>query len=104
MTAGDIPEQLVLRGTSDEDVPSILAQFLKRVELKVDVHVPFEVINGRAVRFLPLLSENVTLEIYCQLVMGTLEWWSENTLQNSRYVRSTLSPSHPRREVTGSKH
>ena len=35
MSANDIPEQLVLRGTSDEDVQAILTQFRKRVELKV---------------------------------------------------------------------
>ena len=37
MSANDVPEQLVLRGTSDEDVPAILAQFRERVELKGDV-------------------------------------------------------------------
>ena len=31
MSANDVPEQLVLHGTSDEDVPAILAQFRKRV-------------------------------------------------------------------------
>ena len=40
MTAGDIPDQLVLRGKSDEDVPSILARFRKRVELKGELHAP----------------------------------------------------------------
>ena len=40
MSANDVPEQLVLRGTSDEDVPAILTQFRKRVELKGDLHVP----------------------------------------------------------------
>ena len=35
MSANDIPEQLVLRGTSDEDVPAILTQFWKHVKLKV---------------------------------------------------------------------
>ena len=55
MSANDVPEQLVLRGTSDEDVPAILAQFRKRVELKGDLHVPPPEIDNRAVRFLPLL-------------------------------------------------
>ena len=41
MSANDVPEQLVLRGTSDEDVPAILTQLRKRVEqLKGDLHVP----------------------------------------------------------------
>ena len=40
MSANDVPEQLVLHGTSDEDVPAMLAQFRKRVELKGDLHVP----------------------------------------------------------------
>ena len=33
MSANDVPEQPVLRGTPDEDVPAIFAQFRKRVEL-----------------------------------------------------------------------
>ena len=37
MTALDTPEQLVLRGTSDEDVPSISTQFGNRVDLKRDL-------------------------------------------------------------------
>ena len=37
MTALDITEQLVIRGTSDENVPSISAQFRNRVELKLDL-------------------------------------------------------------------
>ena len=59
MSANDIelPEQLVLRRTSDEDVPEILAQFLKLVEPKGDVLVSLEEINKRAVRFLPLLKK-----------------------------------------------
>ena len=55
MSVNDIPEQLVLRGTSDEDIPAILTQFQKRVELKRDLHVRLEEINKGAVRFLPLL-------------------------------------------------
>ena len=47
MTALDIPEQLVLRGTLDGDVPSILAQFPKCVELKGDLDVSFDEINKR---------------------------------------------------------
>ena len=55
MSANDVPEQLVLRDTSDKDVPAILAQFRKRVELKGDLHVPLSEIDKRSVRFLPLL-------------------------------------------------
>ena len=55
MSANDIPEQFALRETSDEDVPAILTQFRKRVELKDDLHVPPEEIDKLAVRFLPLL-------------------------------------------------
>ena len=55
MSANDVPEQLVLHGTSDEDVPAMLAQFRKRVELKGDLHVPPSEIHNRAVHFLPLL-------------------------------------------------
>ena len=40
MSAKDVPEQLVLYGTSEEDVPAMLAQFRKRVELKGDLHGP----------------------------------------------------------------
>ena len=62
MSANDVPEQLVLRGTSDEDVPAILAQFRKRVELKGELHVPPPEIDDRAVRFLPLILKSVALE------------------------------------------
>ena len=37
MSANDVPEQLILHGTSGEDVPAMLAQFRKRVELKGDL-------------------------------------------------------------------
>ena len=74
MSANDVPEQLVLRGTSDEDVPIILTQFRKRVELKGDLHVPSQEINKRAVHFLPLLLKSVALETYSQLTLGALEW------------------------------
>ena len=73
MSANDVPEQLVLRGTSDEDVPAILAQFRERVELKGDLHVPPPEIDNRAVRFLPLLLKSVALETYSQLTLGVLE-------------------------------
>ena len=76
MSAKDVPEQLVLHGTSDEDVPAILAQFRKRVELKGDLHVPPPEIDNRAVRFLHLLLKSVALETYSQLTLGTLEWRS----------------------------
>ena len=52
MSANNIPEQLVLRRTSNEDVPVILIQFRKRVEVKDDLHVFSEEINERTVRFL----------------------------------------------------
>ena len=56
ITALDIPEQLVLRGTSDEDLLSILAQFRKRLELKKSDHdAPQDEIDKRTVRALPLL-------------------------------------------------
>ena len=84
MSANDIPEQLVLRGTSDEDVPPIPSQFRKRVELKGDLHTPSEEINERAVRFPSLLLKNVALETYTQLILGTLEPRSENNLAEHR--------------------
>ena len=67
MSANDVPEQLVLRGTSDEDVPAILAQFRKRVELKGDLHVPSPEIDKRVIRFLPRLLKSVALETWSQL-------------------------------------
>ena len=72
MSANDVPEQLVLRGTSDEDVPAILTQFRKRVELMGDLHVPPQEIDKRAVRFLPLLLKSVALETYSKLTLGVL--------------------------------
>ena len=36
MSANDVPEQLVLYGTSEEDVPAMLAQFRKRVPGRVE--------------------------------------------------------------------
>ena len=43
MSANDVPaEQLVVRGTSDKNVPAILTQFSKRVEVKGDLHVPLQ--------------------------------------------------------------
>ena len=79
MSANDVPEQLVLRGTFDKNVPAILAQFRKRIELKGDLHVPPPEIDNCAVRFLPLLLKSVALETYSQLILGTLEWRSKNT-------------------------
>ena len=55
VSANDVPEQLVLRGTSDENVPAILSQLRKRIELEGDLHVPPQEIDKRVVRFLPLL-------------------------------------------------
>ena len=74
MSANDVLEQLVLRGTSDKSVPAILAQFRKRVELKGDLHVPSPEIDDRAVRFLPLLLKSVALETYSQLTLGV--YWN----------------------------
>ena len=96
MSANDVPEQLVLYGTSEEDVPAMLAQFRKRVELKGDLHVPPSEIDSRAVRFLPLLLKSVALETYTQLTLGTLEWRSENTLSNLRLHRMDVTPVAPR--------
>ena len=96
MSANDVPEQLVLYGTSEEDVPAMLAQFRKRVELKGDLHVPPSEIDSRAVRFLPLLLKSVALETYSQLTLGTLEWRSENTLSNLRLHRMDVTPVAPR--------
>ena len=96
MSANDVPKQLVLRGTSDEDVPATLAQFRKRVELKGDLHVPPPEIDNRAVRFHPLLLKSVALETYSQLTLGTLEWRSENTLSNLKLHRMDVTPVAPR--------
>ena len=95
MAANDIPEQLVLRGASDEDVPAILTQFRKRVELKGDLHVPSEEINKRAVRFLQLLLGSVALETYSQLTLGTREWRSKNTLAELRVRQIGVAPVAP---------
>ena len=95
-SANDVPEQLVLHGTSDEDVPAMLAQFRKRVELKGDLHAPPSEIDHRAVRFLPLLLKSVALETYSQLTLGTLEWRSENTLSNMKLHRVDATPVAPR--------
>ena len=84
MTALAIPEQLVLCGISYEDVLLVLAQFRKRVKLKSDLDAPFDEINKQAIRFLPLLLEDLTLETYSQLVLGTLERRSENVLAELR--------------------
>ena len=62
MSANDVPEQLVLRVTSNEDVPAVIAQFRKHIELKGDRHVPPPEIDNRAVRFLPLFLKSVALE------------------------------------------
>ena len=96
MSANDVPEQLVLHGTSDEDVQAMLAQFRKRVELKDDLHVPPSEIDNRAVRFLPLLLKSVGLETCSQLTLGTLEWRSENTLSNMKLLRMNVTPVAPR--------
>ena len=93
MSANDVPEQLVLYGTSEEDVPAMLAQFRKRVELKGDLHVPPSEIDSRAVRFLPLLLKSVALETYSQLTLGTLEWRSEKHIVQSKI---TSDGYHPR--------
>jgi hypothetical protein len=96
MSATDIPEHLVLYGTSEEDVPAILAQFRKRVELEGDLHAPPSEIDNRAVRFLPLLLKSVALETYSQLTLGTLEWRSENTLSHMKAHRMNVTPVPPR--------
>ena len=95
MSAYDVPEQLVLRGTSDEDVPAILAQFLKRVELKGDLHVPLPEIDNRVVRFLPLLKKSVALETCGQFTLGVLEWRSESTLTNLKVRQMDVTPVAP---------
>ena len=95
MSANDTPEQLVLRGTSDEDVPAVLTQFRKRVELKGDLHIPSEEINKRVVRFLPLRLESVALETYSQLTLGTLEWRAKNTLAELRARQIDVTPVAP---------
>ena len=96
MSANDVPEQLVLHGTFGEDVPAMLAQFRKRVELKGDLQVPPSEIDNRAVRFLPLLLKSAALEKYSQLTLGTLEWRSENTLSNMKLHRTDVTPVAPR--------
>ena len=96
MSANDVPEQLVLHGTSDKDVPAMLAQFRKRVELKGELHVPPSEIDNRAVRFLPLLLKSVALETYSQLTLETLEWQSENILSNMKLHRMDVTPVAPR--------
>ena len=96
MSANDVPEQLVLHGISDEDVPAMLAQFRKRVELKGDLHFPPPEIDDRAVRFLPLLLKSVALKTYSQLTLGTLEWRSENTLSIMKLHRMDVNPVAPR--------
>ena len=73
ISANDVPKQLVLHGTSDEDVPAMLAQCRKRIELKCDLRVPTSEIDNLAVHFLPLLLKSVALETYSQLTLGTLE-------------------------------
>ena len=96
MSANDVPEQLVLHGTSHGDVPAMLAQLRKRVELKGDLHVSPSEIDNRAVRFLPLLLKSVAMETYSQLTLGTLEWRSENTLSNMKLHRMDVTPVAPR--------
>ena len=96
MSANDVPEQLVLHGTSDEDISAMLAQFRERVELKGDLHVPPPEIDNRAVRFLPLLLKSVALETYNQLTLGTREWRYENTLSNMKLHRMDVTPVAPR--------
>ena len=92
MSANDVPEQLVLYGTSEEDVPAMLAQFRKRVELKGDLHVPPSEIDSRAVRFLPLLLKSVALKTYSQLTLGTLEWRSETHIVQSKITSDGCYP------------
>ena len=95
MSTYGIFEQLVFRGTSDEDVPAILIQVRKRVELKGDLYVPPEEINKRVVRLLSLLLKSAALETYSQLTLNTLEWRSENTLAVLRVcqIDATLAAS-----------
>ena len=95
MSVNDIPEQLVVRGTSDEDVPAILTQFQKRVELKHDLHVPPEEINKRSCPFPSTTFESVALETYSQLTLGTLECWPENTLAGLRVRQIDVTPVAP---------
>ena len=47
------------------------------------------------VRFLPFLSKGVALEIYSQLLLGTLEWRSENTLAELRIRQPDVIPVAP---------
>ena len=87
MTALDISKQLVLRGISDENVPSILTQFRKSVELKSYFNTLFIEINKRAIRFFPLIFKGVGLDIYSQLLLGPLEGRSENALLTELRLR-----------------
>ena len=95
MSVNDVLEYFVLRGTSEEDVPAILTQFQKRVELKGDLHVPPQEIDKRAVRFLPLLLKSVALETFSKLTLGILEWRFESTLTNLRVRQMDVTPVAP---------
>ena len=95
MSGNGFSEQLVLHGTSDEDVPAILAQFRRRVELKGDLHVPPSEIDNRAARFFSLLLKSVALETYSQLTLGVLEWRSESTLTSLKVRQMDVTPVAP---------
>ena len=96
MSANVVPEQLALYGTSEEDVPAMLAQFRKRVELKGDLHVPPSEIDNRAVRFLPLLLKSVALDTYSELTLGTLERRSGGTVSSMKLHWMIVTPVAPR--------
>ena len=72
ITALDIPEQRVLRGTSNENVPSISAQFRNRVELKRDLDTRPEKIDKRAVRSFSIQLKTTAMGTYSELSLGIL--------------------------------
>ena len=76
ITAPDIPEQVVLRGTLYEHVPSILllAQFRKRTaKLKRDLNAPSDEIDRQAVRVLHMPLKYSAIEIYSQMSFDILK-------------------------------
>ena len=77
MTRQDMPEDLFLSGSSNEDVPLILERFLTRVKLNGTENVPRDVLERRAIKYLPLLCRDSAASSLIQLQAGTLEWRTE---------------------------
>ena len=84
MKASDIPASLQLTGAPSEDVPEIMQNVRSRVRLHSLDGSSEEVIDRRAIKYLPLLVHKTAAGSLQHLLSETLEWRTEGQLATLR--------------------